>query len=161
MSKSILERWLRLRDGDGLSAAQQAARWLWVLGLGLFLVVSYGLFTGRLPPWLMVSLSIPFGWLIAERNALEWRCRQWPTFRRYLDWPRIEADLASYDTPLLARVVERHPSGDYRVQLESGESLTALVHRPKFTRELPAGTKVLVRRSDVELCRMLELAEDK
>lgn len=33
------------------------------------------------------------GWVIAERNALRTRLGQWPIFKTYIDWNRVEEDL--------------------------------------------------------------------
>jgi len=38
--------------------------------------------------------SIAIGWLIAERNAVDSRIKMWPTFSQYIDWQRVEKDLA-------------------------------------------------------------------
>src|SRR5262245_22393812 len=95
MSDAILQRWMMLKQDEGVSRARRVSLWLSVAALSLCIAVAYGLFSGRFPPWLLVAMSLPIGWLIAERNALDSRSQQWPTFSRYIDWSRVEADLVS------------------------------------------------------------------
>ena len=96
-TKSLLMRWQALEKGDGLRRVSSLVRVLWVLGLVLCLVVVFGIFYG----WPTVAVAVAaavMGWIIAETNALRSRLAQWPLFKRYIDWRRVEEDLSSSDT---------------------------------------------------------------
>ena len=41
----------------------------------------------------IIAPSIGMGWMIAERNALRTREAQWPIFKNYIDWKRVQDDL--------------------------------------------------------------------
>lgn len=84
---------MTLRNGDGLSQAGRTSRALSLAALSLGILVACGLFSGVVPSWLLVAMSIPIGWLIAERNALDARSQQWQTVSQYIDWSRVENDL--------------------------------------------------------------------
>lgn len=90
----LLKRWELLRSGAGLARATSVARGLWFLGLALFLLVVFGIYY-KFSPVALVVASLATGWVVAERNALESRISQWPTFARYIDWQRVDADLSS------------------------------------------------------------------
>ena len=68
------------------------ARVLWMVGLVLCLFVVFGV-VYRLHPALIAIAAAVMGWVIAERNALRTRAAQWPIFRSYIDWKRVQDDL--------------------------------------------------------------------
>jgi hypothetical protein len=59
-----------------------------VLGIFVDVAVIY-----RLHPALVVVAAAGMGWVIAERNALRTGLAQWPVFKTYIDWKRVEEDL--------------------------------------------------------------------
>jgi len=68
-------------------------RILWIAGLLLCIVVIFGISYG-LHPVVVAIAAVVMGWVIAERNALRTRLSQWPILRRYIDWKRVQEDLA-------------------------------------------------------------------
>ena len=68
------------------------ARVFWVVGLVLFLFVVLGV-VYQLHPALIAVAAAATGWVVAERNALRTRIAQWPTFKNYIDWKRVQDDL--------------------------------------------------------------------
>ena len=94
--KNLLERWRSLDKDDGLRRADFTARVLWFVGLALFILVAFGVVHGLHPAAVAVAAAA-MGWVIAERNALRTRLVQWPIFRRYIDWNRVQKDLSNDD----------------------------------------------------------------
>ena len=95
MSRSILKRWMTLRRGEGQVQARRVRRGLSLVAFLLFVAIAVGILRGGLPEWLLVALSIPNGWLLAERNALDQGKAQWLFGSQYIDWERVERDLES------------------------------------------------------------------
>lgn len=90
--KQLLNRWQSLKEGEGLQRAASMARTLWLVGLALCLFVVFGVVC-RLHPALIAVASAAMGWVVAESNALRTRLAQWPIFKTYIDWNRVEEDL--------------------------------------------------------------------
>jgi hypothetical protein len=91
-TKRLLTRWQLLeKDGD-LPRAASMARGLWIVGLVLFVFVLFGV-VYRLHPALIAVAAAVMGWVVAERNALVTRAAQWPVFKSYIDWKRVQEDL--------------------------------------------------------------------
>src|ERR1041384_452431 len=95
-TKQLLARWQSLEKDGGLRRADSTARVLWIVGLVLFLLVVFGLVYGFHPALIAVAAAV-MGWVIAERNALRTRAAQWPIFRSYIDWKRVQQDLKDDD----------------------------------------------------------------
>ena len=91
-TKQLLTRWQSLEKDGGLQRAASMARVLWMVGLVLCLFVVFGV-VYRLHPALIAIAAAVMGWVIAERNALRTRAAQWPIFRSYIDWKRVQDDL--------------------------------------------------------------------
>jgi hypothetical protein len=91
-TKRFLTRWQSLEKDGGLQRAVSVARVLWIVGLVLFMFVVFGL-VYRLHPALIAAAAAVMGWVIAERNALRTRASQWPVFKNYIDWKRVQEDL--------------------------------------------------------------------
>ncbi|MEI8288307.1 MAG: hypothetical protein WCH99_02450 [Verrucomicrobiota bacterium] len=91
-TKRLLTRWQSLEKDGGLQRAASMARMLWIVGLVLFLIVVFGVIYG-LHPALIAAVAAVLGWVIAERNALQTRAAQWPIFKSYIDWKRVQDDL--------------------------------------------------------------------
>jgi hypothetical protein len=91
-TRDILARWIAIETG-GIDGARRRAKQLslaaFVLCVGVALVSGFI----QLPGLAYVIPGALIGWLVAERNALESRCAQWATFRKYIDWPRVHEDL--------------------------------------------------------------------
>lgn len=87
-----MTRWQSLEKDGGLQRAVSVARVLWIVGLVLFMFVVFGL-VYRLHPALIAAAAAVMGWVIAERNALRTRASQWPVFKNYIDWKRVQEDL--------------------------------------------------------------------
>ncbi len=96
-TKNLLVRWQSLEKGDGLRRADFTARVLWFFGLALLMLVVFGIFDG-LHPAAVAAAATVLGYVIAERNAVWSRSRQWPIFKRYIDWKRVEEDLGNDTT---------------------------------------------------------------
>ncbi|MFN0198722.1 MAG: hypothetical protein ACKVT0_18400 [Planctomycetaceae bacterium] len=95
-SKHLLARWQSLENGPGLKKVALWSRVLWVVGFVLSLFVVFGLYH-QLNPIVIAAASAVMGWVIAETNALRNRRAQWPLLRPYIDWQRVQADLARND----------------------------------------------------------------
>ena len=91
-TKQLLTRWQSLERDGGLQRADSKARMLWIVGLGLFIFVVFAVIY-RLHPAFVAVAAAAMGWVIAERNALRTRCAQWPIFKNYIDWKRVQEDL--------------------------------------------------------------------
>jgi hypothetical protein len=92
-SNEILSRWLAIESGNGLQKARRIARSLSIAAL--VFCIGIGLAVMRFGPTslLFAIAGLVVGWLIAERNALDARIANWPTYRQYIDWPRVRKDL--------------------------------------------------------------------
>ena len=44
------------------------------------------------PAFVAIAAAVT-GWVIAESNALRTRLAQWPIFKSYIDWKKVEEDL--------------------------------------------------------------------
>jgi hypothetical protein len=97
MSDAILRSWMTLKDGDGIRRARCTSRILSLAALVLTVIVVFGVVRGGMPATLLVAMSISIGWLLAERNAIDLRRRQWPFVSRYIDWNRVQNDLERCD----------------------------------------------------------------
>jgi|ERR1044071_5884840 hypothetical protein len=93
-TKNLLVRWQSLEQGDGLRRAASSARLFWFVGLALFLFVVFGILY-RLHPVAVAVAAAVMGWVTAERNALRTRLVQWPIFKHYIDWKRVQEDLSN------------------------------------------------------------------
>ncbi len=91
-TKKLLPRWHSLERRGGLKRAQTTARVLWVIGLVLFVFLVF-LVVYRVHPAFVASPAAAMGSVFAEVNALRNRVAQWPTFKNYIDWKRVEEDL--------------------------------------------------------------------
>jgi hypothetical protein len=91
-TKRLLLRWQALNKAGGLQRAKSMALTLWIFGFIVFVVVAVAIATAHSAVLVACGGALA-GWLIAETNALRNRVAQWNTFRRYLDWQRIEQDL--------------------------------------------------------------------
>ena len=90
-TKQLLARWQSLERGEGLRRANTTARVLWFLGLGLCISVIFGIVL-RWHPAAVAVLAAVLGWTVAEGNAIRTRLAQWPVFKAYIDWKRIQED---------------------------------------------------------------------
>ena len=91
-TKQLLSRWQSLEKDGGLRRADSMARVLWGVGLVLFLFVVLGVLYHLHPALIAVAAAV-MGWVVAERNALRTRIAQWPIFKSYIDWRRVQDDL--------------------------------------------------------------------
>jgi hypothetical protein len=91
-TKQLLTRWQSLQKDGGLQRAASMARALWFVGLVLCIFVVLAV-VYQLHPALVAVGAAAMGWVIAERNALRTRLAQWPIFKSYIDWKRVEEDL--------------------------------------------------------------------
>jgi len=94
-TEQLLASWQALEAGDGLRRAARIARVLWLVGLGLATFVAFAI-AQELHPAAVAAGAAAMGWIIAETNALRTRSALWPVFRRYIDWARVERDLADF-----------------------------------------------------------------
>ena len=91
-TKQLLTRWQSFEKDGGLQRAASMARALWFVGLVLCIFVVFAV-VYRLHPAIVAVAAATMGWVIAERNALRTRLGQWPIFKAYIDWKRVEEDL--------------------------------------------------------------------
>ena|SRR5436190_21117248 len=91
-TKQLLSRWQSLEKDGGLQHAASKARALWLLGLALCVFVVLAAIY-RLHPAFVAVAAAAMGWVVAESNALRTRLAQWPIFKTYIDWKRVEEDL--------------------------------------------------------------------
>src|SRR5262245_53625905 len=89
----FLSRWSALESGSGLGEARAVSKRLSLSSLAIcaFTAIA-GLYFS---PFSLVFVipGIMIGYLIAERNALDSRAKQWAIFREYIDWPKVRQDL--------------------------------------------------------------------
>lgn len=90
-TKQLLNRWQSLQKDGALRHAASLARALRFVGLALCIFVSFAVIY-RLHPALVAVAATAMGWVIAEGNALRTRIAQWPIFKTYIDWKRVEED---------------------------------------------------------------------
>jgi len=88
----LLSRWQSLAKEGGLQHAASRARALWFVGLLLCIFVVFAVIY-KLHPTFVAVAAAAMGWVIAESNALRTRLAQWPIFKTYIDWKRVEEDL--------------------------------------------------------------------
>jgi hypothetical protein len=91
-TKHLLSRWQSLEKDGGLQHAASRARALWLVGLALCVFVVFAVIY-RLHPVFVAVGAAAMGWVVAESNALRTRLAQWPIFKTYIDWKRVEEDL--------------------------------------------------------------------
>ena len=91
-TRKLLARWKSLENEGGVERIATAARILWFVGLALFLFVVFAV-VYRLHPVLIATGAAAVGWVTAESNALRLRLAQWPIFKNYIDWKRVDEDL--------------------------------------------------------------------
>jgi len=91
-TKQLLTRWQSLEKDDGLQHAASRARALWFVGLALCIFVVLAVIYHFHPAFVAVAAAA-MGWVTAESNALRTRVAQWPIFKTYIDWKRVEDDL--------------------------------------------------------------------
>ena len=91
-TKQLLTRWQSLEENGGLQRAGATARLLWIVGLVLCIFVVFAVVYRLHPAFVAVTAAV-MGWVIAESNALRTRLAQWPLFKSYIDWKKVEEDL--------------------------------------------------------------------
>jgi hypothetical protein len=91
-TKQLLSRWQSLEKNSGLQHAALKARALWFVGLVLCLFVVLAVIY-RLHPAFVAVAAAAMACVVAESNALRARLAQWPIFKTYIDWKRVEEDL--------------------------------------------------------------------
>ena len=91
-TKQLLSRWQSLEKDGALQRATSRARALWFVGLALCIFVVFAVIY-RLHPAFVAAAAAAMGWVIAESNALRTRLAEWPIFKTYIDWKRVEEDL--------------------------------------------------------------------
>ena len=91
-TRQLLSRWQSLERDGVLHHAASRARALWFFGLALCIFVVFAVIY-RLHPAFVAVAAAAMGWVIAETNALRARIAQWPIFKAYIDWKRVEEDL--------------------------------------------------------------------
>ncbi len=91
-TKQLLTRWQSLEKDGGLQRVVLFGRLLWMVGCVLCIFVVFGV-VYRLHPALIAAAAAVMGWVVAERNALRTRAAQWPIFKNYIDWKRVQDDL--------------------------------------------------------------------
>ena len=91
-TKQLLTRWQSLEKGGGLKRAVSMTRALWFVGLVLCIFVVVAVIYRFHPAFVAVAAAV-MGWVVAESNALRTRLAQWPIFKTYIDWKRVDEDL--------------------------------------------------------------------
>ena len=91
-TKQLLSRWQSLEKDGALQHAASRARLLRFVGLALCIFVVLAVIY-RFHPVLVAVAAAAMGWVIAESKALRSRIAQWPIFKSYIDWKRVEEDL--------------------------------------------------------------------
>jgi hypothetical protein len=92
-TRQLLARWQALEKGDGLQRVVSMVRALRIVALALGLLVVLGVVYKLHPAGIAVCAGV-LGWVTAERNSLLTRQAQWPIVKRYIDWKRVQEDLA-------------------------------------------------------------------
>jgi hypothetical protein len=91
-TKQLLSRWQSLEKDGALKHSASRARALWFVGLVLCIFVVFAVIYQLHPAFVAVAAAV-MGWAIAESNALRIRIAQWPIFKTYIDWNKVEEDL--------------------------------------------------------------------
>jgi hypothetical protein len=91
-TKQLLLRWQSLEKDGGLRRAGLIAGALRIAGLALGVFIAFAV-VRRLDPLFIVPPAAVIGWMAAEANALRTRIAQWPIFKNYIDWKKVEEDL--------------------------------------------------------------------
>ena len=91
-TKQLLTRWQSLQKDGGLQRVASLGRLLGIVGCVLCLFVVFGVVCRLHPASIAVAAAV-MGWVVAERNALRTRAAQWPIFKNYIDWKRVQDDL--------------------------------------------------------------------
>ncbi len=91
-TRQLLSRWQSLEKDGAFQRAASKARALWLVGLVLCIFVVFAVVYELHPAFVAVAAAA-MGWMIAESNALRTRVAQWPIFKTYIDWKRVEEDL--------------------------------------------------------------------
>jgi hypothetical protein len=91
-TKQLLRRWQSLEKDGAIKHAASRARALWFVGLVLCIFVIFAVVVRLHPAFVAVAAAV-MGWVIAESNALRTRIAQWPIFKTYIDWKKVEEDL--------------------------------------------------------------------
>lgn len=92
-SNEILARWHEIESREGLARAKKISRSLTIVALILCVVIGLVSIRYGLASIAYAVAGALVGWLIAERNALDSRIADWPTYRQYIDWSRVRQDL--------------------------------------------------------------------
>ena len=97
--RQVLMQWRLLAHGEGLAQARRKSRQLSAASFALFL--ASGMTAWLYDPWAFAPIlpAVAVGWMVAERNAINWRLAFWPALERYLNWPLIEQTLAAEPSP--------------------------------------------------------------
>jgi hypothetical protein len=95
-TKELLTRWQSLEKNGGLQRAGATARTLRIVALVLCIFTVFAV-VYRLHPVFVAVAAAVMGWMIAESNALRTRFAQWPIFKSYIDWKKVEEDLKGDD----------------------------------------------------------------
>jgi len=77
---------------QGIQFTASRARALWFVGLVLCIFVLFAVVCRLHPAFVAVAAAV-MGWVVAESNALRTRIAQWPIFKTYIDWKKVEEDL--------------------------------------------------------------------
>jgi hypothetical protein len=88
----ILKRLRSLEEGEGLRRASLVSRILFFVGVLAAMFIGCAV-TFRWHPVLIAVAGAIVGYIIAERAALRSRILQWPIFRTYIDWHKVDEDL--------------------------------------------------------------------
>lgn len=91
-TKRLLTRWKSLEQDDAVRHVASRSRALWFVGLALCIFVVFAVIY-RFHPAFVAVAAAAMGWVVAESNALRTRLAQWPVFKTYIDWKRVEEDL--------------------------------------------------------------------
>ena len=92
-TRTILARWVTLERGNGIEQVRRVSRYLSIGVVVLCALVGLAAAVVDLRCLVVAIPSAAIGWLVAERNALQSRMEQWPIFRQYIDWSRVDEDL--------------------------------------------------------------------
>ncbi len=92
-SKNLLLRWQALDKGEGIQQVKSTIRRLDLFGFAFSFAIVYCIFF-KLHPVFIALAAAALGWVTAERNALKTRMDQWSFLKQYIDWERVEKDLA-------------------------------------------------------------------
>ena len=94
----ILTRWVAIESGNGIENVRKTSHFFSIAAFTVCVAVGLVYAFFDLPSLVFEFPGALIGWLIAERNALESRIAQWPTFRQYIDWTKVREDLRAQGT---------------------------------------------------------------